>query len=684
MTAFLGTGGGASRALTRTGSMLVHIIYDRTISLLAVMFCAAVAVMLWHLSHLSTTLVQSGALQGTALYSASLTELRAFYNTEIVERVKKHGINVTHDYATQEAAIPIPATFTIEYGKYISEKSSGMRVRLFSGYPFPFRKDGGARDAFETDALLQLQQQPDKPFFRFEEFEGRPALRYSTAVKMGAGCVACHNAHPQSPKTDWKVGDVRGVQQIIQPLDSAAAQTRAGLQNTFVLLACMGILGLTGLGLVIGRIKRNAAALAQQVNERAAAEERLAALRDVNVAITSTLDLHAVLHMLTQKIDVILPDIAVQVWLWNSKTGGAERAACHNLDEAEWKGRPLRGIPPLVKEALNQKSPVLSLNIQTDPRILDAGFYRKQGLISYLGIPLVIKEEALGVLVFLTREEHRFSKDEIEFLSALGAQAAVAIHNSQRYEEEAELAANLARSNKELEQFAYVASHDLQEPLRMITGYTQLLAKRYKDRLDQDADQYIHYAVDGAQRMHTLINDLLAYSRVGTTAKPFVATDCEAVLERALAALSAAVNESGAVVMHDPLPTVLADDVQLGQLFQNLIGNAIKYRGQYRPEIRVFSELDGEFRRFAVQDNGIGIDPQYAEKIFVIFQRLHGRDEYEGSGIGLSICKKIVERHGGRIWVESRPGEGSTFYFTIPANAASQTPTNTGRSGLAA
>ena len=664
--------------------MLTHIIYGRTISLLSVMFCIAVGVMLWHLSHLSSTLVESGALQGTSLYSDSLTELRKFYGSEVVDRVKNQGVDVTHDYANKPGAIPIPATFTIEYGNHISEKSSGMRVRLFSGYPFPFRKDGGPTDAFEKEALVKLQQQPDKPFFRFEEFQGRPSLRYGTAVKMGAGCVACHNAHPESPKTDWKVGDVRGVQEIIQPLDNAAAQTRAGLQNTFILLACMGVLGLTGLALVIGRIKRASAALARQVNERAAAEERLAALRDINAAITSTLDLHAVLHMLTQKIDLILPNIAVQVWLWNSKTGRAERAACHNLDEAEWMGRPLRGVPPMVKEALNQKAPVFSLNIQTDTRTLDAEFYKRQGLISYLGIPLVIKEEALGVLVFLTREEHRFSKDEIEFLSSLGAQAAVAIHNSQRYEEEAELAANLARSNKELEQFAYVASHDLQEPLRMITGYTQLLAKRYKDRLDQDADQYIHYAVDGAQRMHTLINDLLAYSRVGTSAKPLVPTDCEAVLKRALAGLSAAVDESGAAVLHDRLPTVSADDVQLGQLFQNLIGNAIKYRGERRPEIRVSSELDGEFWRFTVQDNGIGIDPQYAEKIFVIFQRLHGRDEYEGSGIGLSICKKIVERHGGRIWVESRPGEGSTFHFTIPANAAAQNPTNSGRSGLAA
>jgi PAS domain S-box-containing protein len=226
--------------------------------------------------------------------------------------------------------------------------------------------------------------------------------------------------------------------------------------------------------------------------------------------------------------------------------------------------------------------------------------------------------------------------------------------------------AELERSNQELEQFAYVASHDLKEPLRIVKGYVQLLARRYGDRLDKDAGEFIEYASNGVDRMDKLINDLLAYSRVGTDDRPLKPVDCEAVFDRVAANLATAIEEHGVVVTHGPLPEVTANDTRLAQLLQNLIGNAIKFRGGEPPRIHVSAGREEKEWLFSVSDNGIGIAPEHAGRIFEVFQRLHGRSKYPGTGIGLAICKKIVQQLGGRIWVESKPGEGATFFFTIP------------------
>lgn len=229
-----------------------------------------------------------------------------------------------------------------------------------------------------------------------------------------------------------------------------------------------------------------------------------------------------------------------------------------------------------------------------------------------------------------------------------------------------QITAELARSNAELEHFAYIASHDLQEPLRMVSSYVQLLARRYKGKIDADADDFIGYATDGATRMQQMINDLLTYSRVGTKGKPFAPTDCEKVFEQTIKNLQITIEERDVELTHDPLPTVMADQSQFIQLFQNLISNAIKFCQDKVPCIHISAENKENEWLFSVRDNGIGIDPKDNERIFLIFQRLHTRDEYPGTGIGLAVCKKIVERHSGRILVKSELGKGSTFYFTIP------------------
>lgn len=295
---------------------------------------------------------------------------------------------------------------------------------------------------------------------------------------------------------------------------------------------------------------------------------------------------------------------------------------------------------------------------------------------SFLGVSIQAHDRVFGRL-YLTEKQgaDEFSELDAEIISALAAHAGKAIDQALLVEQIQtaenqlrELNSELIRSNAELQQFAYVASHDLQEPLRMVASYTQLLAKRYKGKLDSDADEFIAYAVDGATRMQRLINDLLAYSRVTSQGKTFEEVDCDLLLDGVLSTLHLTIEENHAVITHDVLPKVTADGGQLGQLLQNLVSNAIKFHGAAPPRVHVSAERRDHEWLFSVRDNGIGLDPQFANRIFVIFQRLHNREEYPGTGIGLALCKKIVERHGGKIWVESHVGRGATFYFTIPVD----------------
>jgi len=314
-----------------------------------------------------------------------------------------------------------------------------------------------------------------------------------------------------------------------------------------------------------------------------------------------------------------------------------------------WKIEEMLGRPE--REFLGQEDQSsLFLPVSPEPvRIGELQVRRRNGstfYAYYLRTPIMEDQTLLGAVVIL--------KD--------------ITRQKQTQESLSRQARELARSNADLEQFAYVASHDLQEPLRMVANYTQLLARRYKDKLDQDALDFINYAVDGAVRMQGLINDLLQYSRVGTRGKKFAPVDCSDVLGTAIANLRRSIEESRAIITNEDLPTIVADGAQLAQLFQNLIGNALKFHGEEAPRVHISCRQDNGEWLFSVTDNGIGIDPQYKERIFIIFQRLHGLSEYAGTGIGLAICKKIIERHGGRIWVDSELGKGAKFSFTIPMN----------------
>jgi PAS domain S-box-containing protein len=376
------------------------------------------------------------------------------------------------------------------------------------------------------------------------------------------------------------------------------------------------------------------------------------------------------------------------------------KAAETNLSQMEGRYRGLLEAAPDAMVVVNQGGKIVLLNVQAEKQF----GYRRDELLGQKVtniIPVGFAErliaddmrsaedasaQQIGTGIELIAQRKDGSEFPIELMlsplrNAEGILVTAAIRDISVRKKAAvvllQKVEELHRSNEELGQFAYIASHDLQEPLRMVASYTQLLSRRYKGKLDSDADEFIAFAVDGASRMQRLIQDLLAYSRVGTKGKDLAETSSDAALQQAIINLRGAIEERGAMITHDdPLPVVLADEMQLVQLFQNLIGNAIKYHRSGVPQVHVSVVRNGAKKwNFAVKDNGLGIDPQYFERIFGMFQRLHKRDEFAGTGIGLAICKKIVERHGGNITVESQPGLGSTFGFSLLERSANTTST---------
>jgi signal transduction histidine kinase len=386
-------------------------------------------------------------------------------------------------------------------------------------------------------------------------------------------------------------------------------------------------------------------------------------------------DLPTALREITEVAARSLEVERASVWLYTADHAGI---VCLDLFEAgkvaHNSGVQLNAVDfPRYFAALEEERTIAATDAHTDTRTGEFSevYLRPLGIGAMLDAP--IRQQ--GLMTGVVCHEHigaarEWSIDEQNFAGSLADCVSLAIAASERKKAElalAERVADLARSNAELEQFAYVASHDLQEPLRMVSSYVALLEKRYKGKLDPDADKYIGYAVEGARRMRGLINDLLAYSRAGRREDELGPSESSRAIEGALANLRGLVEETGAEVVLGSMPRVMGNDTQLTQLFQNLIENALKYRGEAPPRVELGAQRDGAEWTFFVKDNGIGIEPQYAERIFRIFQRLHDRQKYAGSGIGLAIAKRIVERHRGRIWVEANDGPGATFRFTVAA-----------------
>ncbi|QSJ17309.1 GAF domain-containing protein [Nostoc sp. UHCC 0702] len=482
----------------------------------------------------------------------------------------------------------------------------------------------------------------------------------------------------------------------------------------------------------LAKVSRFAEELTQAEAELKRQNLRSQLFSEITLKIRESLQLPEILHTTVTEVQKVLQADRVLIFqLWADGSGTV-------VEEAVLPGWPVvlgqEILDPCFKQNYVEQyrrgrvSAIVDIE-HADIQACHREFLRQFGVKANLVVPILIRDDIWGLLIaHQCASPRQWASFELELLQQLANQIGIALSQAQLLEQETRQRQELTRSNAELEQFAYVASHDLQEPLRMVTSYLQLLERKYKNHLDSNAEEFIAYAVDGARRMQTLINDLLNYSRVSTRGQPFEQVDCTVVFERAIANLKVAIDECGGKITHDPLPIVMADPTQLAQVFQNLIGNAIKFRKEVPPQIHITAvkkdrgdgemgrwgdgEMgsrgageqgrwgDGEMGRwgdgeqgkvvkdnlipspphsppptqnsewlFSVRDNGIGLESQYAERIFVIFQRLHGRSKYSGTGIGLAICKKIIERHGGRIWVESEPGQGSTFYFTIPDKA---------------
>lgn len=463
---------------------------------------------------------------------------------------------------------------------------------------------------------------------------------------------------------------------------------------------------LQAIGNIIGVAVENARLFGQTKRNL----ERIRALHEIAMAISSTLDLHDVLDLLLEQIDCVLPYSATTVRLLNAESGMLEAAACRNIDKGEWQAKSSGGGLP--RQVLEKKSPLTVSNGQTDPRVRDPQFFRKHGLVSYLGMPLIARDVIFGVLSFYTRQACEFTGEQVEFLSALASQAAMAIHNSQLYEQTRRQAAELEQSNKakdelllvlesqkeelsrlntglqheiaergraraevaaknrDLETLLYVTSHDLREPLRAIENFSRMVNERYRDRLDDKGQDFLRRVILGAQRLNRLLDDILTLSRSQRMALPTEEVDVKTIVEEAIKRLEEKIKTTKARVhVADGFRGLRVDKTWVTQAVYNLIGNALKFtRDGEAPDIEVLpyqaEPSQADLVGITVRDRGPGVAPEHAERIFQLFQRAVGR-EVEGTGAGLAIVRQIAERHGGSAWVRPREGGGAEFTITF-------------------
>src|SRR5262245_1281100 len=643
---FLG-GDTVRQVVARTVAVGVRLLHERTVLVLLLLFCLGMGCMLWHVSRLQSNLITSIALQDASFYAQALADFRTLYTSEVVETVRPHGIEVTHDYMSHAGAIPLPVTLTMLLGERISAHEAGAQVRLYSPYPFPARlAEGGLRDAFGQAAWDALRRNPAASFHRVEEVQGRPSLRYATADLMRPGCVNCHNTHPASAKTDWKTGDVRGVLEVIFPLDTAVAQTRVGLRGTFALMAVMSVLGLSGLALVIGKLRRSSTDLDQRAR---GLEKEIAERQRVEEALRESEEKYR--HIINAAADAIISlDGQGLVCEFNA---AAEQM--FGFTQAEMLGKPLTPIMPL--HLRDSHTAGLQRYFTTGQRHLphwrniELPGYTKDGREFPLEVSFSLLEA--GEKKFLTG----VLRDITERKRVEGE-----LHQTREAAEAATQAKSVFLANM---------SHELRTPMNAIIGFTRLVMRRSQDVLPQRQYENLEKILISADHLLTLINDILDLSKIeaGRMEVHPVSFQLEALVDACLHTVEPMVQSERIRFVKEidaALPLLSTDEDKVKQILMNLLSNAVKFTTEGTITLAA-QHRDGALT-ITVTDTGIGMP---AEALGRIFEEFHQADssttrQYGGTGLGLSISRRLAQLLGGDITVQSAVGAGSTFTVTLP------------------
>ncbi len=588
---------------------LAHrLLFDHSVLLLTGVIAASLGAAIWYSQSLQRRLVATLAEQGTRLQVESLEELRTLYTSAVVEKVRKHGIEVTHDYQGRDTAIPLPATLTIELGERIGQRGSGLGVRLYSDYPFPWRKDGGPRDAFEREALAALRRDPTRPFLRYEEIQGEQVLRYAAADLMRPACIACHNSHPASPRTNWQVGDVRGVLEVVRPISSFAASAQASQRAALGLVAGIGVLGLAGVGLVFGKQRRDA----RELLEVAA---RLSAMDEASPLGTFVTDSHGrVLHVNQE---------------WRRITGHSAESAKPVL----WS----EGLHPEDRErALGKWREFVE---HAGLFAVECRFVRGDGSLLWVSCKAAPMRSGRKLLGYVGTLDDISERKKVERMK---------------------------------NEFVSTVSHELRTPLTSIMGSLGLVAGGAGGGLPSKTRALVEIARNNSERLVRLINDILDLEKIeaGQMRLELESRELAPLVEQAVAANRSYAEQFGvsfAVDLQCPGARARVDADRLTQVMTNLMANAAKFspRGG-TVELRLVRSHGS--LRFSVTDRGAGIPESFRDKVFSKFSQADSSDARRkgGTGLGLSISKAMIEAMGGTIGFETREGAGTTFHFDLP------------------